>query len=749
MDFLSNGNRGEPIFGFANFGESSWIRNGFANDKGIEIYNYSSLIWPDNSTGRATSYSQQTQLHCPAGMESTQTSQSPVIFGCTQCRVGFYKPNVGPEMCTECPDGTDCNDVGISVPCISRGFWRAIPSNDYNLGDFSLYPVFSCDIPEGCVSGCELSEICAVGRVATSVTCGVCEEGYYLNHRGKCLKCSADDVISRASVIAIYIFGISLLGSIYFIGIRMLADAEIKAINGFVTSRSSVKESFQLEVGDVDMRETNSRWTIRATVTTLKSNALHYISPQNFRDVMITSKIVLAFFQVMTAFFSLDLDNQMSSGLHEFFDSYNMNPFRGNEDLVACSSLSDDILPYYFIVLNCLFLPVFIMGLFWLITKAMYQYYRARLMRKCKAKSSLSMVSIPSSASSNQTERCTLTPAQNEMCSSLSIKIFSSLNRITLWLCLVFYPSICSIVLSVFNCRDFDRSGVWLRVDNEISCENASYKGYVAMASIGVVIYVVGIPILFAYAIYNRGKPLWQFSSKFLYHGFVDEWRYYEIVDLLRKLLITSVSQFVASPSSPTQVLFLLIVNCSFLYMLCSTTPYQHPKDNNLSTLFTSIECISFLFALLIVSGVSEEEGYDVNRMSNTLIVLFIVSILLVTPYTFMSKIEYFNQKFDSVKKDIKDFGTRHFPAGAEMLPDLSTLSSSGRKRASFMSEDESGDGERRSRTSTSTSVKEMQRSVLNKQTPGQCELSGKSDDYSVKNHKAVVSPLQYERHDT
>jgi len=89
VDFLSNGNRGEPIFGFANFGESSWIRNGFANDKGIEIYNYSSLIWPDNSTGRATSYSQQTQLHCPAGMESTQTSQSPVIFGCTQCRCGF------------------------------------------------------------------------------------------------------------------------------------------------------------------------------------------------------------------------------------------------------------------------------------------------------------------------------------------------------------------------------------------------------------------------------------------------------------------------------------------------------------------------------------------------------------------------------------------------------------------------------------------------------------------------------------
>jgi hypothetical protein len=681
---------------------------------GIHVRNYSEIVWPDNTTGRATTYSSQRPLYCPAGTESTQTSISPVIFGCTRCRVGFYKPDVGPQLCAECPEGTDCNNVGITVPCISKGYWRAQPENSNDLGDFHKYKVYSCDITEGCISGCQLNETCAAGREGTSVTCGVCMDGYYLNHRGKCLLCTDDDMFTPASVIGVYVGAVAMLGVLYFILVRVLVGAEIGAIEAQSLSDNKIDSAAIVTPPDGPNTSVSK---VQSAALAVKMNLLGIVSPQNFRDTMITAKIVLAFFQVMSSFFALDLNDRMTSWFQELFTSYNMNPFRGNEDFVACSSVSEDILPYYFIVLNSIFLPLIVIVLFIFVSYSVYQYYRYQLIKKCH-NSSPFRIEKKSSIS--------LTQEQEDTSNALSTKIKSTLTRIVLWLCLVFYPSICSIVLSVFNCRDFGTSGVWLRVDNEINCESDTYKGYLALASIGVVVYVAGIPALFYYAIKNRHRTLWHVSSRFLHHGFVDEWKYYEIVDLLRKLLITSVSQFVGSPSSPTQILFMLVINCCFLYILSIATPYQSTGDNNLSTLLTTIECISFLFALLVVSGITESEGYNESAMSNSLMALFIVSLFMVAPYTFITKIDYFERKIDNAKETLK----RCFPEGSENLPDLALLSKRGRERTSSW---------RNSQGRSSSIARPSDLSV------GDCEMSSANKAYSVNStiHSVTTSPMQ------
>jgi hypothetical protein len=199
------------------------------------------------------------------------------------------------------------------------------------------------------------------------------------------------------------------------------------------------------------------------------------------------------------------------------------------------------------------------------------------------------------------------------------------------------------------------------------------------LASAGVVLYVVGIPVLFFYAIKNRNRPTWHFSSRFLHHGFVDEWKYYEIVDLIRKLTITSISQFVASPSSPSQVMFMLVVDCCALYLLTTASPYQHPNDNNLSTVLTTIECICFLFALVIVTGMNDTEGYDENRMFNSVVLLLVLGLLVVTPYTYMRKIDYFNSKIEAAKAKIGHYLCMPFLSQGADLPALARWSRSGR----------------------------------------------------------------------
>jgi hypothetical protein len=724
VDILSDGNRDDPIFSIATFGTTSWTQIGSINEDGILVSNYSDIVWPDSSTGKATSYSKQHDLHCPAGMEPIQTSLEPVIYGCAQCRVGYYSSYVGPTACLACPDGTDCNDVGIEIPCISSGYWRAEPPNLEDHGDFNLYPVYSCDIVEGCVSGCELNDTCAVGREGTSVTCGVCLEGYYLNFRGKCLECAENAIFNPFTVIMIYLSAICLIGVLFFVILKLFAAGEIKALEDCAPKNEDrgSSSSSQPRVDSSEQGHFLSKF--HRLVTKAKSNALEIFPPQNFRDVMITSKIVLAFIQVMGAFFLLDVSD-MSSWFQDFFEHYNINPFRGNEDVVACSSIVEVIPSYYFIVLNCFFQPIIIVGMFGIISAAVYYYYRLRLLKKCRNSSLLS-----------GKKNTRLTSVQKANCLKLSTQISTIFSRIVLWLCLVFYPSVCSIILSVFNCRDFGVSGVWLRVDNEISCENKSYTAYVVLASAGIVLYVAGIPILFFYAIKNRHARVWQFSARFLHHGFVGEWKYFEIVDLTRKLLITSVSQFVASPSSSSQVLFMLMVNCCSLYLLATATPYQHPNDNNLSTVLTFIECIAFLFALLIISGISEAEGYSEVRLFSTLIAMLVIGVLIVTPYTFMTKVDYFKMKIDAVKSDITGCFVHYFPGSTEVIPDLSRWSRSGRERESFLS------SERMSSMSSAPIGFELT-------TPPSVPVSIPSNNAKdIHVSSTVTSPLQSQRDD-
>jgi len=322
--------------------------------------------------------------------------------------------------------------------------------------------------------------------------------------------------------------------------------------------------------------------------------------------------------------------------------------------MIACSNVSDTVLPYYFIVLNAFFLPLVFVCIFSSVSASVYYYYQLKAKR------------VIGSADLNASQQSKL--------SNLFLKIWTILTRIVLWLFLVFYPSICSIILSVFNCRDFGSSGSFLVADNQVSCDASTYSGFLVLSAAGVGLYVVGIPLAFFYAIKHRESRLWCISSKFLHHGFVDDWKYYEIVDLVRKLLITSVTQFVASPNTPSQVLFMLLIDCVALYLLSTAKPFKHSNDDSLCTVLTTIECVAFLFAMLVVSDISETEGYNSSTLFYTLVFMMFAALFIVAPYTLMMKIDFLKIKFEEfVDKGQQKF-LHYFPKAA-IVPDLSRLS--------------------------------------------------------------------------
>ena len=643
VNFLSNGNRDIPIYGIVNHGRDSWIQNGYVDATGTFIDDYSLLLWPDNSTGKLNG-NEQLPLYCPAGSEPILVSSNPVQYSCSQCDTGEYKPEAGSHSCSRCPEGTSCDQLGVVIPCISPGYWRADPASDHStgssLGDFDNYKVYSCDFDSGCLGGCALNDTCSVGRIPSSVSCGVCADDYYLTFDGACLKCSSGDSYSPTDVSVIYICAVLSIGVGYFFLLKTLTKQKVNAVVASILSEN-------LRAGSKDVTDTRPHLLLHVTSMAKRVGTTANITQKNFRDVTITGKIVLAFLQVMGAFFLLDLrDKSGDSGLYEFFPSYNFNVFRGNEHFIACSGVSSQIPSYYFIVLNAFFIPLLIVLIFGVTSFIFGWYYSSKIHHARRQK----RIENP-----NEKYSGTIESLQNIRSTELNLQIRTIFCRVALWICLLIFPSVSSIMLSVFNCRDFGNSGTFIRVDNSVSCEDAEYSAYFTLAVVGIVIYIVGIPVFFFYAIRHRQDSMWESSSNFLHHGFSNEWKYYEIFDLLRKLLITSVSQFVGAPSSPSQVLFLLVVDLGALYLLASAKPYQNRYDDHLSTALTLIECCAFLYAFVIVSGVSETEDYNEVAMSNTLLFVIVFGLLVMTPYNFIMKIDYFKSRIDACFSKIVD----------------------------------------------------------------------------------------------
>lgn len=222
-------------------------------------------------------------------------------------------------------------------------------------------------------------------------------------------------------------------------------------------------------------------------------------------------------------------------------------------------------------------------------------------------------------------------------------------------------------MLSAYKCRDLGATGTYLRADYSVDCDSDSYSSLVVVATLGTVLYPIGIPLLFYHVIRNRAHKLLNNPARLLYENFALEWMYYEVYDLLRKLLLTSIMPFVAPPDSPSQCLYLLLVDLIALVVLAYSRPYANPNDDFLSGVLVCVECGLFLLALVVVSGISAEDNYNELALYNTTFVILLVSLIVVAPYTLAMKFTFFKKKVENARSKIGDLASK---VGIS-LPDL------------------------------------------------------------------------------
>ena len=66
------------------------------------------------------------------------------------------------------------------------------------------------------------------------------------------------------------------------------------------------------------------------------------------------------------------------------------------------------------------------------------------------------------------------------------------------------YASICFTTFQAIPCDRFDDGTSWLRADRSIDCTSGAYYFHFGLAILGVIVFVVGIPATFLYALWKR-----------------------------------------------------------------------------------------------------------------------------------------------------------------------------------------------------------------------------------------------------
>jgi hypothetical protein len=82
------------------------------------------------------------------------------------------------------------------------------------------------------------------------------------------------------------------------------------------------------------------------------------------------------------------------------------------------------------------------------------------------------------------------------------------------------------------------------------------------------------------------------------------------------------------------------------LIILAYSRPYANINDDILSGVFISIECSAFLVALIIISGISDTEGYNTSALYSTIFIVLLMALGCMVPLTLAMKFTFFRTRF-------------------------------------------------------------------------------------------------------
>lgn len=512
-----------------------------------------------------------------------------------QCQAGYYSwatPS-GDLRCTACPKGSGyCNIIGKTFEEITTipGFWRA----SVNATNF-----YRCIIPTFCVG----ADKCMENREGPM--CGLCVPGYRSGGPGKeCSECPDTPASAWGITFAIILLLVVLLLIMYYIVLRVANAQQARLIEIVEVNNQLAREKMKAttETGDEyfeDLRtqiygadETEQQPKRRATDLPTQVKLSVADTSRRAPNFMYKVKILVGFFQI-ASYLPSQGDIPWPQAFADFISAFAIFNF--------------DFIPWQ--TLTCAsginyFSKSVVVGMVPVIATVLLIIFFA-------VKSLL-----PDTTSLNEQ----MAKGQRRMV------LWRQFVRLLLFTIFLLYPLVSKIALSVYNCVTIE--GVsYLVADFQLLCYDSQWTTYAVIDGFFVALYPIGIPLAYFLILRHHEGQMRQPETililGFLYEAYTDTAWYWELVDMLHKLILTSIVVF--TPNEQRMAWNMGIMGL-YLIALLVAVPYVRKGDDHfhlqVQTTLLSLAFVGFILR--------QDDPYSSDLVSSTAMIALIATLLIL-----------------------------------------------------------------------------------------------------------------------
>jgi len=216
------------------------------------------------------------------------------------------------------------------------------------------------------------------------------------------------------------------------------------------------------------------------------------------------------------------------------------------------------------------------------------------------------------------------------------------------------YPSISAHVFGLFDCVTIGNAS-YLMSDLSLECYDTRWQNNVWTGVIGIIAYPIGIPAVLAYLLWSRrynlkdpGTRIW---LGFMYEAYTTDMWWFELVDMVHKLLITSIVRFFPVAA---QLPLCLVIVLGYNGVILLKRPYVRNGDDILHQLAQNELGLLLLTAYIISSGYGNL-GTAADIALSTILIAMVVGMFVAYVFRILWVLKgFWNQHVRSKKQKSK-----------------------------------------------------------------------------------------------
>jgi hypothetical protein len=191
------------------------------------------------------------------------------------------------------------------------------------------------------------------------------------------------------------------------------------------------------------------------------------------------------------------------------------------------------------------------------------------------------------------------------------------------YLCFLCYPLATPVIVSVFDCRTIGTT-TYLDADYNLHCEGGTYALAATWAALWTVGFVLGFPAIVSLALRQQHEAV-AFLAADYKSG--DVQRLWEVVDLVKKLLLSSAVLFVPQ-GSIERIGIALLISGAFQVLQAYYQPYNSPHKNRMADAVGVTLSLTYYLTLLIKAAPLAQDQEALGVLLIMLLVFVVIACI-------------------------------------------------------------------------------------------------------------------------